>query len=200
MSGGPVRARDGTMSLMVAGADATSSAGSRCCSAGRRRCSASAPGRRRRAHQARQQPAGGDQPDGRQPRCWRWPRAGAGPGAHARRDRKLQRPELDRQRPPAPRAGRRRRAAAHMTLLAKDSALAWTRPRRSGAQAPVGAAASAGFAQAVAQGLRERTIRRCTAGCCSRRRADQGAGRTGKRTVNSAPGVDAPVRGGHRPR
>ena len=44
-------------------------------------------------------------------------------------------------------------AQAHMTLLAKDSALAMEQVRLSGAQAPVGAAASAGFAQAVAQGL-----------------------------------------------
>jgi putative dehydrogenase len=42
---------------------------------------------------------------------------------------------------------------AHMTLLAKDSALAMDEVRRSGASAPVGATASDGFARAVAQGL-----------------------------------------------
>ena len=42
---------------------------------------------------------------------------------------------------------------AHMALLAKDSALAMDEVRRIGAPAPLGAAASAGFAQAVAHGL-----------------------------------------------
>lgn len=42
---------------------------------------------------------------------------------------------------------------AHMTLLAKDSRLAMDEVRRSGSPAPVGAAASAGFARAVADGL-----------------------------------------------
>ena len=42
---------------------------------------------------------------------------------------------------------------AHMTLLAKDSGLAMDEVRRSGVPAPVGAAASAGFARAVAEGL-----------------------------------------------
>lgn len=44
-------------------------------------------------------------------------------------------------------------AQAHMTLLAKDSALAMDEVRRCGAIAPVGAVASDGFARAVAQGL-----------------------------------------------
>jgi L-threonate 2-dehydrogenase len=42
---------------------------------------------------------------------------------------------------------------AHMSLLAKDSALAMDEVRRSGCLAPLGAAASAGFARAVAHGL-----------------------------------------------
>ena len=42
---------------------------------------------------------------------------------------------------------------AHMTLLAKDSGLAMDEVRRSGSPAPVGAAASASFAHAVADGL-----------------------------------------------
>jgi L-threonate 2-dehydrogenase len=42
---------------------------------------------------------------------------------------------------------------AHMTLLAKDSGLAMAEVHRSGALAPVGAAASTAFARAVADGL-----------------------------------------------
>ena len=42
---------------------------------------------------------------------------------------------------------------AHMTLLAKDSGLAMDEVHRSGSPAPVGAAASASFAHAVADGL-----------------------------------------------
>ena len=42
---------------------------------------------------------------------------------------------------------------AHMTLLAKDSGLAMAEVHRSGSPAPVGAAASAAFARAVADGL-----------------------------------------------
>lgn len=47
----------------------------------------------------------------------------------------------------------RREPLAHMTLLAKDSALAMAEVKRTGAPAPVGDAATATFARALADGL-----------------------------------------------
>ena len=86
MSGGPARARDGSMSLMVACADAPVRAPAR---AARGAVVEAVPGRRaarrRRPHQAGQQPARGDQPRRRR----RGDRAGGAarprPGAHPRR-------------------------------------------------------------------------------------------------------------------
>ncbi len=194
MSGGPARARDGSMSLMVACADAVFG---RWRAADRIAVEPGVPrrrtGRRRRAHQAGQQPAGRHQPGrgGRGVGAGRARRAG--PEAHAGGDRASSGQSWIGIRPDAPRAGRRLGAARPHHAAAQGHR---TRARHGGA----GRHRVAGWAarpqrssrRPARPGSRRSTTPACSSCYAARGRPSVGwsSGRRGepKRSVNRAPG------------